>query len=182
MMRFSSAWEMPTPLRPPIALASIISPLVLSALPLMDTQRPALKAITTSSILSGAAEGHTPISGSTMSMGVCTLSRSSASCDSPARLASVLYFFLGPTKASIPNLLRYAAISLRPGNSSRRSASRQGAYTSILGARTFVYRSKRIWSLPRPVAPWASTSTLFSTIAWIRPRQVTYRPMPVVFQ
>jgi hypothetical protein len=32
-------------------------------------------------------------------------------------LASVEYFFLGPTKASMPKPLRYAAISVRPGNS-----------------------------------------------------------------
>ena len=39
------------------------------------------------------------------------------SCESPDRLASVEYFFLGPTKASILNLARYSTISERPGNS-----------------------------------------------------------------
>ena len=107
-------------------------------LPFTATQRPASNCSSTSSIASGASAGHLPISGSTMSIDVSTLSRSSASWDSPARLASVEYFFLGPTKASIPNLFRYAAISVRPGNSSSSSASRHGAYTDMFGASTFV--------------------------------------------
>ena len=84
--------------------------------------------------------------------------------------------------ASIPNLFRYAAISVRPGNSSSSSASRHGAYTDMFGASTFVYRSKRIWSFPRPVAPWESTATSFSFMAFTSPAHVTKRPMPVVFQ
>ena len=76
---------------------------------------------------------------------------------------------------------RYAAISVRPGTPEQ-PGSRHGAYTCIFGASTFVYRSKRIWSLPRPVAPSESTPTPFFCIASTSPRHVTKRPMPVVFQ
>lgn len=75
-------------------------------LPLMATQRAPTKEKTTFSTLSGASFGQHPISGSTISIDVSTDSRSSASWERPARLASVEYFFFGPTKASMPKPLR----------------------------------------------------------------------------
>ena len=61
-----------------MALASVITWSGVMRLPFTATQRPASNWSSTSSIASGASAGHLPISGSTMSIDVSTLSRSSA--------------------------------------------------------------------------------------------------------
>mmetsp|Transcript_6945 Transcript_6945/g.15894 ORF Transcript_6945/g.15894 Transcript_6945/m.15894 type:complete len:203 (+) Transcript_6945:604-1212(+) len=138
MIRFSRAWDIPRPQRPPTLFASTITSRAVILVPLIATHRPFSKSSTTFSIASGASLGQTPISASTMSIEVSMDSRSSASWDRPARLASVEYFLAGPTNASMPNVPRYETISVRPGNSVRSEASRQGANTSISGASTLV--------------------------------------------
>ena len=77
---------------------------------MIRTQRPFSNFRTTFSTLFGASSGHTPIVGFTMRIEVSIDSRSSASCESPARFASVEYFFLVPTKATIPRLARNSTI------------------------------------------------------------------------
>ncbi len=107
-------------------------------MPLTATQRPFTKESVTFSTLFGAFSGHTPIVGFTMRMEVSIDSRSSASWERPARFASVEYFFLVPTKATMPRFARNSTIWVRPGNFLRSSASRQGAYTPNFGSSTFV--------------------------------------------
>ena len=97
---------MPMPLRPPISLASIMASRGVTSLPLIWTGRPLEKRMATCSGLSGACQGQTPMVGSTMVMEVSMLSRSSASWERPAMLASVEYFFLPPAKATMPNWAR----------------------------------------------------------------------------
>ena len=58
-------------------------------LPLMETARPFSNLIVTLSILSGAPMGQLPIVVWTIVIGVCMLSRSSASWERPAMLQSV---------------------------------------------------------------------------------------------
>ena len=151
-------------------------------LPFTATQHPFSNFRVTFSTLFGASAGHTPIVGFTMRMEVSIDSRSSASCESPARFASVEYFFFVPTKATMPRFARNSTICVRPGNLFRSSASRHGAYTPNFGSSTLVYRSKRIWSLPRPVAPWTSATQPAFFIAGRSFWTVTARAMPVEFQ
>ena len=107
MMRFSSACFIPTPLRPPMRLASVIAATGSTSSPLIATARPRTKRTVAFSGLPGACIGHTPIVGVTMVIGVSTLSRSSASCERPARLPSVEYFFsFLPAGAGMPRLTR----------------------------------------------------------------------------
>ena len=107
-------------------------------MPFTATQRPFSNFSVTFSISSGAWSGHTPIVGLTMRIEVSIDSRSSASCERPARFASVEYFFFVPTNAVMPRSARNSTICVRPGNFLRRSASRQGEYTPNSGSSTFV--------------------------------------------
>ncbi len=77
------------PLRPAIRLAATSRSKGASFSPLIATARPLTKSIATDSTFAGAFMGHTPIVGSTIVIAVSRLSRSSASCERPARLPSV---------------------------------------------------------------------------------------------
>ena len=76
-------------MRPAIALALTIRSNGRSFSPLSETGQPFSKRIDTLSILSGAFMGQQPMVVSTIVIGVCMLSRSSASWERPAMLQSV---------------------------------------------------------------------------------------------
>ena len=76
-------------MRPPTLFASTTRSNGASFFPLIATGRPFSNLIETLSILSGAFIGQQPIVVSTIVIGVCMLSRSSASWERPAMLQSV---------------------------------------------------------------------------------------------
>lgn len=96
MTRFSIWSDMPSPWRPPIALASMTrSTEEENSLPLMVTGRPCSKPMVTSSvsICTDGSQNLTPMMGSTVSRPVSRCSRVFASWVAPQMLASVEYAF-----------------------------------------------------------------------------------------
>ena len=92
MMRFSIWSDMPSPWRPPIALASITrATWSANSRPLMATGQPSWKRIVTSSgsIATDGSQCRTPMIGETMSIDSVRNSSVLASCVAPQMLASV---------------------------------------------------------------------------------------------